>query len=61
LFATVANLPPVSYSPPVPTTPAELVAKLDAGVIDTSGKFAAGVSDTGGKFAAGVVDTSGAP
>jgi hypothetical protein len=49
----VANLPPVS------TTPAELVAKFAAGVIDTGGKFAAGVVDTGGSFAAGVVDIGG--
>jgi hypothetical protein len=34
----------------VSTTPAVLVAK-----------FAAGVVDTGGKFATGVYDTSGAP
>jgi hypothetical protein len=40
----VANLPPVS------TTPAVLVAK-----------FVAGVVDTGGKFTTGVVDTSDAP
>jgi hypothetical protein len=39
-----ANLLPVS------TTPAVLVAK-----------FAANVIDTGGKFATGVTDTSGAP
>jgi hypothetical protein len=48
-------------SPPVSATPAELVAKFAAGVIDTDGKFAAGVIDTSGKFAAGVVDTSGSP
>ncbi len=58
LFATgvvEANLPPVS------TTPAELVAKFAAGVVDTGGKSAAGVIDTGSKFATGVVDTGGAP
>jgi hypothetical protein len=49
-----ANLPPVS------TTPAELVAKFAAGVVDAGGKFAAGVIDTGSIFANGVVDTSGA-
>ncbi len=37
--------------PLVSITPAELVAKFDAGVLDTVGKFAAGV-DTGGNFAA---------
>ncbi len=47
--------------PPVSTTPAELVAKFAAGVVDTSGNFAAGVGDTGGRFATGVVDTIGAP
>ncbi len=51
----VANLPPVS------TTPAVLVAKFAAGVVDTSGKFATGVDDNGSKFAAGVIDTIGAP
>jgi hypothetical protein len=54
-LTSVANLPPVSI------TPAELVAKFAAGVIDTSGNFAAGVVDTGGRFATGVVDTVGAP
>jgi hypothetical protein len=34
------NLPSVS------TTPAELVAKLTAGVVETGGIFAAGVVDT---------------
>jgi hypothetical protein len=29
-------------------TQAELVAKFDAGVVDTSGKFATGVNDTRG-------------
>jgi hypothetical protein len=47
--------------PPVSTTLAKLVAKVDFGVADTCGKFAAGVVDTGGNFAAGVVDTGGAP
>ncbi len=37
----VANLPLIS------TTPAELVAKFAAGVIDSGGKFATGVVDTG--------------
>ncbi len=57
---------------PVSTTPAELVAKFAAGVVDTSGKFAAGaidtdrsfavcVVDTSDKFATGVIDTGGAP
>ncbi len=46
---------------PVSTTPAELVAKFVAGVLDTSGKFAAGVIDTSSKFATGLVDTGGAP
>jgi hypothetical protein len=48
-----ANLPPVS------TTPAKLVEKFAAGVIDTGDKFAAGVIDTSRNFAAGVVDTGG--
>jgi hypothetical protein len=47
--------------PTVATTPAALVAKFAAGVVDIGGKFATGVVDTGGKFAAGVVDTCGAP
>jgi hypothetical protein len=54
-LTSVANLPPVS------TTPAELVAKFAAGVVDTSGNFAAGVVDTDGRFTTGVVDTVGAP
>jgi hypothetical protein len=53
--APVANLPLVT------TTPAELVAKFDAGVVDIGGKFAASVVDTGGNFVTGVVDTGGAP
>jgi hypothetical protein len=40
----------------VSTTPAVLVAKFAASVIDTSGKFATGEVDTSGKFAAGIVD-----
>jgi hypothetical protein len=63
---TGGNLPPAS------TTQAELVAKLAAGLVDTSGKFSAGVIntsgnfatggiDTGDKFVTGVVDISGAP
>jgi hypothetical protein len=56
----VANLPLVS------TTPAVLVAKFVAGVIDTcvvdtGSKFATGVVDTSGKHAAVVDDTGGAP
>jgi len=34
---------------PVSTTPAELVAKIAAGVVDTIENFAAGVVDTVGK------------
>jgi hypothetical protein len=37
-------------------TPAALVAKFDANVVDTSDKFATGVVDTGGKFDAGVIE-----
>jgi hypothetical protein len=33
------SLKPVANLPPVSTTPAELVAKFAAGVVDTSGKF----------------------
>jgi hypothetical protein len=33
----MANLPPVS------TTPAKLMAKFAAGVVDTGGKFATGI------------------
>jgi hypothetical protein len=36
------------YLKPVLTTPAVLVAKFAAGVVDTGGKFATGVVDTGG-------------
>jgi hypothetical protein len=32
-------------------TPAENLATISAGVVDTGGKFATGVNDTGGKFA----------
>jgi hypothetical protein len=39
-----------NFCPPVSTTPAELVAK-----------FAAGVVDTGSKFVTNVIDISGAP
>jgi hypothetical protein len=34
--------------PPVSTTPAKLVEKFAAGVVDTAGKFGTGVADTGG-------------
>ncbi len=61
-----ANLPPVSLIPVASsvsesTTPAKLVAKFAARVVDTSDKFSAGVIDKGGNFAADVVDTGGAP
>jgi hypothetical protein len=46
---------------PVSTTPAELVAKFSADVVDTGGNFATVLIDTGGKFTTGVVDTGGAP
>ncbi len=49
------------YLPSVSTILAKLVAKFDAGVVDTGGKFADGVIDKGASFAAGVVDTSDAP
>ncbi len=42
-------------------TPAALVAKFDANVVDTGEKYATGVVDIGGKFDAGVIDTGGAP
>jgi hypothetical protein len=48
------SLTPVANLPQVLTTLAKLVAKFDAGVIDTSGIFAASVVDTGVNFAAGV-------
>jgi hypothetical protein len=41
-------LTPVADLQPVSATLAKLVAKVAAGVIDTSGKFATGVIDTGG-------------
>jgi len=34
--------------PPVSTTPAELMAKFAASVVDSGGKFGAGVIDNGG-------------
>jgi hypothetical protein len=52
-FLELANLPLVS------TTPAVLLAKFAAGVVDTGGKFASGVVDTSSKFAISVVDTGG--
>jgi hypothetical protein len=47
--------------PPVSTTPAVLVAKFAASVIETGGKFSAGVVDIRGRFATGVIDTGDAP
>ncbi len=35
--------------PPPSTTPAVMVAKFVAGVVDTSDKFSTGVVDTGGE------------
>jgi hypothetical protein len=43
-------LTPVANLPSVSTTPAVLVAKFAAGVVDTGCKFATGVVDTGGKM-----------
>jgi hypothetical protein len=58
-FALVSLIPVANL--PVSTTPAELVAKFAAGVVDIGGKFSVGVVDTDGNFVTGVVDTGGAP
>jgi hypothetical protein len=47
------------FLPLVSTTPAKLVAKFAAGVVDAGGKFAAGVVHNGSNFAACVIDTGG--
>jgi hypothetical protein len=47
--------------PRVSTTPAVLVAKFAAGVIDTGDKFTTDIVDIGGKFAAGVLDLQISP
>jgi hypothetical protein len=44
-FAAGISFTPVANFPPVSTTPAKLVAKFAAGVVDTGGKFA--INDTG--------------
>jgi hypothetical protein len=49
----------IAQLPPVSTTPPANFATSFTSVVDTGGKFATGVNDTGGKFAAGVNGTGG--